>query len=198
MIKKNYKFIIKTMAKRICDWGIKVPTKSEETQFGGTTAPLWRNPSQCIFLIIGIINTLIFFIELMVVGISLGFNTSCSSGLEYVRNLTIFFFFLNGMYQLWISAHKWTSDTQWFRFIAISTVLNAFLLFLVFMMISELSANKDCRSKDVSTYNSSVSIIVLGAITGIFYVFFTAYLIMKLYLGRQLLVYNEGGLNIDY
>lgn len=174
--------------KRIfCDWGLAKPTTEKDKIFYGNTAPIWRCPSPVLLLICGVFHLLLFIILLTVAAYMQDFDGKCAPEITSARNLLIFLFLINGIFQFYMSRSNTGTDKQWCRYITISISVEIIQLMLA---LSLGSSATDCQSEDKLTYEIAVACSLLGIIsTGIF-TGVIIYIIVKLYCVGNPLAYN--------
>ncbi|CAG9334430.1 unnamed protein product [Blepharisma stoltei] len=191
MAETKFERVIRTLNSIFCDWGWSTVIKPKDGNFVGNTAPLWRSPSPFLYLVVGVFNLITFFLELLITSFAVDFKGSCQAAVTYFRNILIFFFLLNGLWQFYMSRWKIGTDKQWCRYLTVSTVLNSLLLLFSILVIIALIADSACSSDDSNSYNISVSLIALGLLSGGCYTGLIAYSITKLYFRGNPLAYNS-------
>lgn len=65
------------------------------------------------------------------------------------------------------------------------------MMFVTFMVLTELAGDSTCKDADEISYNLSVSMVALGFLLGGAYVGLTVYSIIRLYFAGNPLAYNE-------
>ncbi|OMJ75409.1 hypothetical protein SteCoe_25449 [Stentor coeruleus] len=173
--------------KRIfCDWGWAKPTTEKDKIFYGNTAPIWRCPSPILLLICGIFHLLLFIILLTVAAYLQNFDGLCSSEITSLRNLLIFLFLINGVFQFYMSRSDTGTDKQWCRYITISISIEIIQLMLALSLGSSSASCNDKLTKDIAVACGLLGIISTGIFSGVI-----IYIIVKLYCLGNPLAYNR-------
>ena len=175
--------------KRICcDWGLAKPTVPKFGAFYGNSAPMWRCPSPILLLICGVFHLVAFIALLIVVVIIEDFGGGCSGEITDIRNLGIFLFLINGIYQFYMSRSDMGTDKQWCRYITLSTILESILLILALALGFLIVGG--CESLNLTSYNVALACSLIGIISAGIFTAIIVYTIVKLYCVGNPIAYN--------
>ena len=167
---------------RLCDWGVEFPTGARKAPYFGDTAPIWINPAQGLFLLLGLLALLIFIILVIVISAATEFQGDCRLGTIFLRNLLLFYFFFVGSMLLYIARTKYMTDKMWSRYLIQLGVLNLLAAGnSVGLFIYMMAEDSSCEDDDSASYGTSIALFLISLIIIGLSTILLIYTVVKLY-----------------
>ena len=160
----KFEQVLERWRKRCCDWGLMRPIKPKDGPWEGGPAPVWNSPSKLVIFLAAVVNVIIFISTLIANIMMTGLYGGCDPLIIAIKNLIVFYFFITGLFMLFMSKVNRATDKQWSRYIALSSIFNFVLLIIDGAMYAVTIGNPTCKTDDKEVYDLGVAFAVLGSI----------------------------------